>query len=199
MDIGKNLKASIDILKENFMPLVLAGVIAWLLSSVTLGILTGPLMGGFIVLCLKFVRGGKGDFNEVLNFSKFVPTFVVALLAGIAYSILAIIPFLNMLLIPLAGPAFSFIVGAALIMVIEKDAAPIDALKNALELFTSNNPAMLWVYCFVMGIISAVGIFACGIGIFATMPLGAIGIAFAYEELTSKQIVDTATSVGTDI
>lgn len=196
MDIGKSIQKSLDLYFKNFGPLFLAGLIAGLLSSITFGILAGPLMAGFVVLCLKYIRGGKGDFNEIFAFNKFVPTLLALLIVFIPYMILSFIPVVN-ILVGLLGPFVSLLVVCALALVMEKDAQPMDAVKQAFELIKgSNNLPMIWVYCFVMGILSGIGIIACGIGILATMPIGTIGMAMLYEELSSGSTIDT-TAVNT--
>lgn len=199
MDIGKNIQKSIDLYTKNFAPLFLAGLIASLLSTVTLGILAGPLMGGFVVLCLKFIRGGKGEFNEIFAFDKFVPTLLVMIVIMVPYLILAMIPFVGQLVGLVVGPFISLLMVSALAQVMEKNAAPVDAVKQAIDIIKgSNNLPMVWVYGLVMGILSAVGVIACGIGVFATMPLGTIGMAMLYEELTNSTTIDT-TAVNTGV
>lgn len=194
MDIGKSIQKSIDLYTKNFGPLFLAGLIAGLLSSITLGILAGPLMAGFVVLCLKFIRGGKGEFSEIFAFDKFGPTFLVMVIIMLPYLILSMIPFLGALIGLVIGPFISLLVVSALAQVMENNAAPVDAVKKGFEIIkSSNNLPMVWVYCLVMGIISAVGAIACGIGILATMPLGTIGMAMLYEELTNTTTIDTTT------
>lgn len=65
MDLGNAIQKSVDLYLKNFGLLFVAGLLVLLLSVVTIGILAGPLIGGFIILVLKIQRGEKADFNEI--------------------------------------------------------------------------------------------------------------------------------------
>ena len=65
MDIGKSIQQSLDLYLKNFGTLFVAGLVATLLSGATLGILAGPLFGGFIILCLKLLKGEIKEKSEV--------------------------------------------------------------------------------------------------------------------------------------
>lgn len=189
MDLGKNIQQSIDVYLKNFGTLFVAGLVASLLTSVTLGILAGPLMGGFFVLVLKIMRGEKGEFNEIFNhFDKFVPLFVTSLICFVAMIIAGIIPFLNIILVLVLNPLIGFVWAMALIKVIENSTEPMDAIKEGIEM-VKTNPVMIWLYSLVMGILSGIGAIACLIGVLATTPISTVGMAVAYKELTSTTTV----------
>lgn len=66
MDIGKGIQRSFELFTKNAGLLIPAGIVVMLISIFTFGILGGIMMGGFLMLCLKVMRGEKGEFNEIL-------------------------------------------------------------------------------------------------------------------------------------
>lgn len=195
MDLGKNIQQSIDLYLKNFGTLFVAGLVAGLLTCVTFGILAGPVIGGFLVLILKVMRGEKGEFNEIFaHFDKFIPTFITSLICFAAILIAGIIPVLNIILGLVFNPLISFVWAMALIKVIERNIEPMDAIKEGIEMIKTN-PVMIWLYCLVMGILSMVGAIALLIGIIFTSPLSSIGMAVAYKDMTSADVVSDAPSI----
>ena len=185
MDIGKGIQESLDLYTKNFTTLFVAGLVATLLSAVTLGILAGPLFGGFIILCLKLLKGEPGEFNEIFaHFDKFGPTFIIFLLSLVFY-IICMIPVLGWLVGIVLGPVVAFIYAFAITLIIQQDLQPMDAVKKGLEFFQTNT-VMNWVYVLVISILGGIGAIACGIGIILTLPFTWIGLALAYRELAAK-------------
>jgi hypothetical protein len=150
MDLGKNVQQSIDLYLKNFATLFIAGFLASLLSFVTIGILAGPLLGGYIILIKKIKRGEAGDFNEIFaHFDRLLPTFLLGLImAGIviAYfilqTILIFIPILGWMVMSLltivlavASPAIAMIYTLAISLIVEKGMELGDAVKSAYQHF----------------------------------------------------------------
>ena len=52
---GEWIEAGFSLYKENFVVLVLANLIAAILSAVTLGILAGPMFAGLIIIILAII------------------------------------------------------------------------------------------------------------------------------------------------
>ena len=69
MDLGKALQKSIDLYLKNFGVLFLAGLVVAILSMVTIGILAGPLVGGFILLIQKLIGEKKQNLMRFLPIS----------------------------------------------------------------------------------------------------------------------------------
>lgn len=100
MDIGNNIQKSFALYLKNFGVLFLACLIAGIIAAVTFGILAGPLVGGVLVLCLKLLRGEKGELNEIFaHFDQFVPTLIATLMlwaASLIVWVISMIPFIGM-------------------------------------------------------------------------------------------------------
>jgi len=142
-------------------------------------------MGGFLMLVLKVMRNEKGEFNEIYNyFDKFVPLFVTTLICFVLMMIIGIIPFLNPILGYLVNPVIAFIWAMAVIKIIEKNLAPAEALKEAVEM-VKDYLFPVWLYSLVMSIIGCVGFIVFIIGGLVTVPITCVGMAVAYKELTT--------------
>ncbi|MGE5551227.1 MAG: hypothetical protein ACM3ZC_11980 [Bacteroidota bacterium] len=196
------------------------------ISGITLGILAGPLVGGLIVLVRKLMRGEKAEFNEVFaHFDKFVPALLVVLIVGVAYFVFGIITgiigsiwiiggLIALVLNLAVYPVLALLLVLSLCFVMDKGLEPVAAIKRAFGCLMTN-PAMVWLYALIMGIVAGLGAIAilmvpigallavigiAGLGLgfllFApfsiacvslTAPMGVIGFTAAYEELSVKE------------
>ncbi len=190
MDLGKAIQKSIDLYLKNFGVLFLAGLLVAILSAVTIGIIAGPLIAGFIVLVMKLDRGEKAEVGEIFaHFDKFVPTLLIAIICLVIPMIIGLIPIIGLLFGIIAGPIINLIFYAAIAFTVEKNIEPVEAIKKGYACFMTN-PGMNWVYSFVISLLSGVGVVACIIGVILTIPIGTIGMTIAYQELSAK--VDNA-------
>jgi len=96
MDFQKHLGNMYKMLKDDFFVFVIGGFVIQFLSSLSLGILIGPLMGGYLLLMLNWLRRGeRPQFGEVFSgmqrFRELFPVFFLFLLVLLGY-FLFIIP-----------------------------------------------------------------------------------------------------------
>ena len=183
MDVGKNLGASFELYSKNFGVLFLAGLVVGLLSIVTLGILAGPLMGGFIVLCKKLLRGEKGEVNEVFNYVNQTGALILLTVVMWVYSIVCMIPFLGTLIGLVVGPVFGIVVTVVAGLAVEQNKSIQEGLQFMLDKAKANY-LQFWIYGFVFGLVGAIGAILCGIGALLTMPIAMVGMVLAYQSLT---------------
>ncbi|MGI6092728.1 MAG: hypothetical protein GX348_02320 [Veillonellaceae bacterium] len=192
MDITQNIRESIELYRRNFMTLILATLVAAVGSLITAGILAGPLTGGLLMLCLKLMRGEEAGIKEVWGyFDKFAPTFLIVAALWVVTLIaivLGSIPVVGFIVQILVGPVLGIIFILAVGLVVEQNYEPIAALKKALQWFKTNNPLIIWLYSFVIGLLSGAGAFLFLLPVILTMPLGATGMAIAYRELSNREI-----------
>jgi len=189
-DIGVCFKNAFEVYKKNLGLLIGASFVASLLISLTVGILTGPILAGLMVLVLKLVDG-KDDaaFSNLFeSFDSFLTTFLLCLAWGaafsVAYMILSFIPVLGLLAGIILAGAFSVFLSFSILQVVEKNEGFSAASKSAFELL-KKNLWMLIVYGILASLASSVGAIACGIGIIVTMPFYYVLMAVAYRECTS--------------
>jgi hypothetical protein len=95
MDFQGHLKNTIDMMKEEFIVLFVGGLILQLLISLTLGILAGPLMAGYIVVMIHWLKTEEPcEFNDLFagmrRFADFFSIFFLMLLLLLGYMMLVV-------------------------------------------------------------------------------------------------------------
>lgn len=89
------LRKSWDVYLKNFGLVFGATIIAGAIGGVTFGIAAGPMMAGLAVVLLSLLRGEKADFNQLFSrFDKFLPTFLIVLVTGVAGAILSLVNYI---------------------------------------------------------------------------------------------------------
>ncbi len=105
---GNWIQTGFDLYKQNIGALILPSALAIIISGVTFGILAGPMMVGLILVTLRLLdksepKPAPGDVFQGFNY--FIPAFLFAVVWGIVFFVLSMIPFLGLLLV-LAGGTF---------------------------------------------------------------------------------------------
>ena len=102
---GEWIEEGFHLYKDNFGTLVLAAIIALVLTTITIGILAGPMLAGLVIITLQLLRKeqpapdpGKifSGFNYFLNAFLFLLIWGAAILVGSV--ILQIFPVIGQLL-----------------------------------------------------------------------------------------------------
>ena len=194
MNIEKNLQKSIDLYLNNFGIIFLPGLAASILTVLSLGLLAGPLFGGLMILILKLLRDQQAEFKEIFaHFEKTLPTLIICLAAEIVFLIARNIPVVGVALTVALSPLILVVVTIALILIIEKDLAPLPAVKEGIAFFKTE-PLIIWIYGLIALILSAVGAVAFGVGVFLTLPFSVICLAVAYQEYSEQGYFEIAKS-----
>lgn len=93
MDFGKILKKGFDAYVQDIVPLILAGLIASILTVLTLGVLGGPLMAGlYRMIVLRQREDKKPEIGDVFYFERFgsfvVAFYLISIFIGIGFMLL---------------------------------------------------------------------------------------------------------------
>jgi uncharacterized membrane protein len=176
-EIGTCISAGIAGLKKDPLAHIAATVLVGVVGGVSAGLLTGPMLVGYMRMIQNEEQGGKADFMDVFKgFDDFVPALLAVLLSSIMVSIgfmLCFVP--GLLLIGLVPTA------AYLVAVGEKDG--INAIKRAFAAVKEN--LLGTVICsLVLGIVSSLGAIVCGVGMILTLPIGMIGMYHMAKQIT---------------
>ncbi len=77
MDIQKHLENSLNIVKSEPLVVIAGGLVVVVLNLVSFGFLSGPLLGGYLLMMIHMLRDGrKPDFNDLfVGFSRFGQLF----------------------------------------------------------------------------------------------------------------------------
>jgi hypothetical protein len=187
--LGEWIEAGFNLYKKNFTTLVLAAIIALALSTVSVGILTGPMVAGLIIMSLQLLRKEvpKPEAGAVFKgFSYFLDTFLFTVIWGIAI----LIGSLLVGWVPIIGQLLSlFIVYAAqaflmfgMYLIVDKQMAFWPASQASIETVKTN----FWPFfglAAIASIIGSIGALVFGIGIVFTVPIQICILACAYEEI----------------
>jgi len=177
-DIGVCLSAGFSGMKRNPVTHIVATLLVGIVGGVTAGLLTGPMVVGYMRMIQKEEEGGKAEVADVFKgFDDFVPALLAVLLSSIIVSIgfmLCVLPGLLMIaLVPTA---------AYLVATGEKDG--INAIKRAFAAIKENLLGSV-ICSLVLGIVGSLGTILCGVGVILTMPIAVIGMYHMAKQITS--------------
>jgi len=189
---GEWIEAGFSLYKENFVVLVLANLVAVILSAVTLGILSGPMFAGLVLIILACLdkKEPKAEIGDVFKgFDYFLDSFLFVIIWG-AISI-AITLLLNF--IPCAGQVLSMFVSIiistlvmfGIFLIVERKMSFWPASMASINLVKTNFFPFAGLMI-VAGVLGYIGALACGIGMIITLPIGACILAVAYRDLFGK-------------
>jgi len=181
-DIGTCVSAGINGLKKNAVTHIVTNILIGIMGSVSAGLLSGPMMVGYMRMIKVEDEGGTPEIADVFKgFDDFVPALLAALLSSIIVVIGFMLCFIPGLLIMALVPTAVYLVAVG-----EKDG--VNAIKRAFDAVKSN--LLSTCLCsLVLGFIGSLGAIACGIGMVVTMPIAAIGMYHL-----AKQITDGGTT-----
>ena len=189
VDIGAVLRRGFDLYKENVTTLLVATLLAAVISMVTVGILLGPMMAGLALVTLGLVdkRQPKPEIGELFKgFDFFVPGLVFAILYFVAMMvgsfILGLTPLLAIILPSLYQLALSTFVMFTIYYIVDRKLEVVPAIQASVELVKSNFWIFLGLYI-VATFISLMGAVACVIGVIVTAPMSGCMLAVTYRDL----------------
>ena len=188
--VGTTFNRGLEIYKKNFVPLLLATLLAFVVGGLSCGICMAPLLCGVYAMVLAAMRDGNATLKAgdvFKGFQKFVPAFVSCLVLGVIYNVvctvLAIIPVLGWIAVIILGfAAFPAIVAWSQLLVADQDASVGEAIMVPIKLLRDKRFWSIVLVAFVASLVGSLGAIACGIGLFATLPFAFCMIAAAYEE-----------------
>lgn len=140
----------------------------------------GFMLGGIMSFAIKAARGQKPQFGEIFQGGRFFgPMMVASLLQilGVYFgTFLCIVPGVLLALGWMLYP----------IMVVERGAGGVDALKQSWQM-TTGQKMNLFILALLLFVATIVGLLACCVGALVVGPLWALSIAFVYMRLTGEE------------
>lgn len=193
VDLGNWIKDGFDLYKDNFGVLVLASLIAIILSGATLGILAGPMCAGMILITLKLYDKGdeKAEIGDLFKgFNFFLQSFLFIIVWGILLfvpsAILCIIPFLGLFASICLQVAAAACLMFALFLIVDKKMDFWPASMESFNLVKTD----FWPFLglsLVAGILGYIGIILFGIGVFLTLPIYFCVVTVAYRKVFGSE------------
>ena len=177
--ISDCVSAGFSGLKNNPVTHIVASLLVAIISSVGFGILSGPMMVGYMKLIKIEDEGGKPEIADVFKgFDDFVPALVSILVGSIIVGIGFLLCILPGLLLVAILPTAAYLVALG-----EKDG--INALKRAWDAVKGN--LLSAFFCMlVLGIVGQLGLILCFVGVIITMPITFIGSYHMAKQLTDS-------------
>ena len=174
--IGDWLSESWELISEDLVTHIILALIVGLGSSITGGLLSGPLMGGYLWIVFKKMKDPAytpevGDIGK--GFENFVQLFLVGIVAGLIASLGVIAC--------IVGVFFtSALVVLALPLVVEGGMSFWPAITESMSKTKQN--LMSWVvFVLVIGLLNALG-GAVAVGFLITLPIAVVMMALAYRD-----------------
>jgi uncharacterized protein involved in cysteine biosynthesis len=197
---GEWIGKGFNLYKENFGILVLASLIAVLVSAITAGVLAGPMAAGvlLIVFQLHDRREPGPEVGALLRgFDFFLNSFLFFIVWGIAIFIVSLV----LGLVPCIGQLASlFVVFVAhallmfgLFLIVDRRMEFWPASVESFNMVKRNFWPFLG-FSVVTNLIGGVGAVACGIGVVFTLPIQVCILTVAYREIFNNQAVDPVDS-----
>jgi uncharacterized membrane protein len=178
-----------NLYKNNFGTLVLASVIALVLSTITIGILTGPLIAGLIIITLQLLRKEEpkpGAGTVFRGFAYFLNAFLFMVIWGLAILIgsamLSIFPIIGQLLSLFFIYAAQAFLMFGLYLIVDKQMNFGQASQESIQTVKTNFWWFLTLST-VASIIGSIGAIVLGIGIVLTIPIQVCILAVAYQDI----------------
>jgi len=172
-----------NLLIKNFWPIIgvylLFCVVSFAAGLTGIGfILVGPLTGGFWTYMLHKIRGQKAEVNDL--FSGFSASFLPLMLVSMLGGAMTLVGFL-LCLVP--GIYLAVAWAFALPLAADKRLEFWPALELSRRVVHKCWFSVFWLVILGGLLLQLLGIVACCIGIFVTMPLFMLAMAYAYQDL----------------
>jgi len=186
---GEWIEKGFNLYKENFGILVLASLIAVVISTVTVGVLAGPMFAGVILITLRLLdkKEPRPEVGTLFKgFDYFLNSFLFVIIWGIALFVVSIVVGLVPCIGQLASIFVVFVAHALLMfglfLIVDRQE---EFWPASVESFNKVKPN-IWPFLgfsIVSNIIGSIGAIACGIGVIFTFPIQACILTVAYRDV----------------
>jgi len=216
---GEYINKGFELLKKDFGSVFVGFLVTFLMSIIPFcGILA---VGNYYKYLRKLTKNQSVSAGEIFDFKDFMPYFILQLIiiagvfvlyipmiffgafAGITSNrsgepnpgmMIFIFPYLFLMIATLY---YFLLKGFYMIPLISfKEITDIKTAWNISKVMTKGNLWSILLFAFVVGILSQIGILACGIGIFITIPFMYAANYFAYEDAIQQIEYDEITEIG---
>ena len=142
---------------------------------ITLFIINMVIGIGLIKIVLEFIDEKKPKFSDLFYYKPIVNYFIASIIQGI----LSLVGFI-LLIIP--GIIISTRLQYVSYLIVDKKLKPVDAVKKSWSI-THGNTWNLFFFGILLGLINLLGLIFLVVGLFVTVPLSMLAVAFVYRKL----------------
>lgn len=193
IDIGSVLNRAFEFYKQNISTLLITCLLGGIISSISGGILAGPMCAGIFLVTLGLLDKKTpapviGDLFKGFNY--FIPTLVLFVL----FSVVMLVSFLLFFFCPLIGFPLGLALGIgapavvmfAPLLIVDRNMEVIPAIQASIELVKTNFWVFLGLFIVAL-VISSLGGIVCFLGSVLTAPMMSCMLAVAYRDLHPAQ------------
>ena len=189
VQFGEWIEGGFNLFKENVGFLILSSLVVVILSSVTVGILAGPMMGGLMIITLRHYdkQEPKPEIGHVFRgFNYFLNTFLFVLVWGVllaaASGILSLIPCIGQLAALFVIFCAEALLLFGLFLIVDEGMEFWQASLASYNKVKTNFWPFLG-FTVLTSIIGSIGFIVCGLGIIVTLPIQVCILTVAYREV----------------
>lgn len=181
--VESSLRESWALFKDDLVLYLVATLLVFVISAVTLGICAGPMIVGFIQLVRKRMQGQEGTATDVFDgFSEFGASLIAMILIGIGV-------FIGSVLLVLPGLIFGFITAFTFHAIALDGLGATSAIGQSYTLI-KENLAPSFALLLIVAVLNAIG----GSIIFGSLlatPFSLIVMTIAYQRLRGATHADS--------
>jgi len=186
---GEWIEEAFNLYRENFKTLVLASILVLVISTITAGILAGPMLAGLasLMLALRDKKEPKPEAGRVFKgFDYFVPSFLFVAVWGIgifsASFIVGVIPFIGQLAALFVAYAAQAFLMFGLFLIVDRQMEFWPASQDSINTVKANFWPLFGL-SIVAGFIGSLGAIALGVGVVFTIPIQGCILTVAYRKV----------------
>jgi uncharacterized membrane protein len=173
---GHWIGAGWEMVKQDMGMFILIALVFSVLNSAVPVILTGPLIAGFHIYCIKRLLGRQADFADLFKgFNFFVPTLV----ASIVISLFGAIGFI-LCIIP--GLVITAMYKFTYLFIVDKGMDFWPAMQASHAIVRQDYFGFTMFLLAMIGVV-VLGAICCIIGVFVAIPVTVAAITVAYQEI----------------
>lgn len=185
------LQKGFELFINNAVLLLLCGLVAGVISFVSVGLLTGPMLAGLALVIRQLQDGrlAKPALNDLFRgfdyFKDSLPVTIFFYGIGLIGYVLLAIPFAGQLLYILVAGVGSCLGILSIFHLVASRVAPMRSYRVWMSIFKFNWGPLLGFFILV-SIIQLLGLAAVFVGLIVTVPLSLCILALAYDDIARQ-------------
>ena len=155
------------------------GIVVLLIGALVTIVAAGAIQSAYISGLLEIANGQPVDIGSFFKPRNIGGVVIASLIIGVA-SMIGSLCFIGSIVV-------AFFTIFAIPALLDRNLAPIDAIKASFEIVKTNVVPVLLVYL-VTGAVVLVGYIACGIGLIVALPVAGLFQVYAYRKLSGGPV-----------
>jgi uncharacterized membrane protein len=157
-----------------------ASILVSMVISLIVGLIAQIIVAGLVKGALDTVDGKPVSLGAMFEGWDKGSVLIAALIVSVATAI-------GTLLCYLPGLVVGFLTSYTMFFVVDRNMAPMDAVKASVS-FVTGNLGQTLVYYLLAFLVVIAGAILCGVGLLAAIPIAIIGAAYTFRRLHGQQV-----------